>query len=77
MKFVMKKGNLGKPTHQNPTRTTKKKKQKIMTFLKHWVLKYAMKILIFIRATTFGLTTMVYDFSVKGILRTIKSNYKN
>jgi len=28
MKFVMKKGNLGKPTHQNPTRTTKKKKTK-------------------------------------------------
>jgi hypothetical protein len=25
MKFVMKKGNLGKPTHQNPTRTTKEK----------------------------------------------------
>jgi len=48
-----------------------------MTFFKHWVLKYAMKILVLIWATTFGLTTMVYGFSVKGILKTIRSKYKN
>ncbi len=48
-----------------------------MTFLKHWVLKYAMKILVFVRVTTFGLTTMVYGFSMKGILGTIRSKYKN
>jgi hypothetical protein len=68
---------LANPPIKTQQELPKKKKQKIMTFLKHWVLKYAMKILIFIRATTFGLTTMVYGFSVKGILRTIKSNYKN
>jgi hypothetical protein len=54
-----------------------KRKHKIMTFLKHWVLKYAMKILVFVRVTTFGLTTMVYGFSMKGILGTIRSKYKN
>ncbi len=36
-----------------------------------------MKILVFVRATTFGLTTMVYGFLVKGIVRTIRSKYRN